>query len=482
MGALGYVLISLGAVVSALILIIVIRALAFRPKELFTPDTTEVSFDSERALMNLRELVMCKTVSSYDPLEEDDAEFEKFVSLIPKLYPHFAEKCPLMRFDGRALLYRWEGKSHDAPSVMMSHYDVVPTNDADWEKPPFAGIIEDGVLWGRGTLDTKATLASALFAADHLISEGFVPKCDVYFAFSGGEEINGRGAVNIVDYFEKNNITPSLVLDEGGAVVEDIFPGVKKPAALIGVAEKGMINMEYSIKGGGGHASAPKPKTPIGRLARACTRVEKNPLPYRMTPPVAEMFGMMGRNSTFLFKIVFANLWAFGWAVSLLGKLTGGELNAMVRTTVAFTQMAGSTAPNVIPPEAKMVSNMRINPADSVDAAYKHIRKVVGDDTIEVKILESHEPSRVSKAYTDGYNRVGEAIASTWDDVIVSPYLMVQCSDSRHWGRISDRVYRFSAMDMTGEERKTIHGNNERIRKDALTRATEFYIRLLGRC
>ena len=302
MGALGYVLISLGAILLSFILVIVIRALTFSPKAIFTPDEGEVSFDSERALMNLRELVMCKTVSSYNPEDEDDEEFEKFVSLIPRLYPHFAKKCPLIRFDGRGLLYKWEGKSHDAPSVMMSHYDVVPANEKDWDKPPFAGIVEDGVLWGRGTLDTKATLASAIFAADHLISEGFVPKCDIYFAFSGGEEINGRGAANIVDYFEKNGITPSLVLDEGGAVVEGVFPGVKKPAALIGVAEKGMINMEYSVKCGGGHASAPKPKTPIGRLSRACARVEDNPPRYCITAPVAEMFSNLGRHSGFFFQ------------------------------------------------------------------------------------------------------------------------------------------------------------------------------------
>ena len=482
MGPLEYALIALGAILATLILIILIRTLAFRPKDTFKPEEGEIEFDRERALLSLRELVMCRTVSSYDPVYEDDAEFEKFISLIPKLYPHFAQKCSLTRFEGRALLFLWEGKTHDAPSVMMSHYDVVPVSEEDWEKPPFGGVIEDGVLWGRGTLDTKATLASALFAADHLIAEGFTPECDVYFAFSGGEEVNGAGARNIVDYFEREGITPSLVLDEGGAVVTDIFPGVKRPAALIGVAEKGMINMEYSIKGGGGHASAPKPKTPIGRLSRACARLEKHPFPYRMTPPVKEMFSNMGRHSSFLFRMVFANLWAFGWAISLLGKLTGGELNAMVRTTGAFTQMEGSSAPNVIPPVARMVSNSRLNPADTVEEAYAYIKKTVKDESIEVRILESHEPSRISLAYTDGYNRIGAAVASTWRDAIVSPYLMVQCSDSRHWGRISDRVYRFSAMDMTGEERKTIHGNNERIRSEALARATEFYIRLLGKC
>ena len=482
MGPLEYALIALGAVLLTLILIILIRTLTFRPKAGFAEDGETVEFDRERALMSLRELVMCRTVSSYNPEDEDDAEFERVVSLIPKLYPEFARVASLTRFDGRALLYKWEGKTHDAPSVMMSHYDVVPVNEEDWEKPPFDGIIEDGVLWGRGTLDTKATMASALFAADHLISKGFVPECDVYFAFSGGEEVNGIGARCIVDYFEKNGIVPSLVLDEGGAVVEGVFPGVKTPAALIGVGEKGMINMEYSIKANGGHASAPKPHTPVGILSAACCRVEAHPFKYKITPPVAEMFSNLGRHSSFLFRMIFANLWAFGWAIGLLGKLTGGELNAMVRTTVAFTQMEGSSAPNVIPPAARMVSNMRINPADSVATAYEYIKKTVNDDRIEVKILESSDPSRVSLPYTDGYNRIGEAVASTWRGTIITPYLMVQCSDSRHWGRISDRVYRFSAMDLTSEERRTIHGNNERIRSDALARATEFYIRLLGKC
>ncbi len=118
----------------------------------------------------------------------------------------------------------------------MAHYDVVPVNEEDWTKPPFDAVMdENGLLWGRGCLDTKLTVNGILYAADHLISQGFKPKHDIYFAFSGCEEINGPGAPNIVDWFEQQGITPALVLDEGGAVVENVFPGITRPCGLIGV-------------------------------------------------------------------------------------------------------------------------------------------------------------------------------------------------------------------------------------------------------
>ena len=475
-------LLIIPAALIVLLAVVLLRTLAFRPKAVVAVQEGEEPFDRDRAVENLRRLVQCRTISYKDVSLEDDAEFEKLIDLLPTLYPNVFATCSFERLADRGLLFHWKGKAAGDPAVLMAHYDVVPVNEEMWDQPPFEGIIEDGVLWGRGTLDTKVTFNGVLTAAEHLIGEGFVPEQDIYFAFSGGEEVNGAGAVHIVDYFETQGITPALVVDEGGAVVEDVFPGVSAPCGMIGIAEKGIMDVEYTALSSGGHASAPKPKMPVDTLARACARLLDNPFKVHITPPVAKMFDTLGRHSNFLYRMIFANLWLFSPVLDLLCKKTGGELNALLRTTVAFTQMQGSSATNVIPPKATMVSNIRLNPMDTMASAKAYIEKTIADENVQVNILYGTDPSRISRTDCAGWDKVATAVASTWRGCIVTPYLMMQASDSRHYGRISDRVYRFSAMDLTGEERATIHGNNERIRLDCACRAVEFYIRLMRQC
>ena len=461
---------------------ILYRAYRFEPKPQPEADGEVVDFDRDAAVAALQTLVRCKTVSNVDRSLEDDTEFAKLIAALPKLYPRVFDVCAVTELPDRALLFLWPGKNPGDPAVLMAHYDVVPADEEKWEKPPFAGVLEDGVLWGRGTLDTKATLNGILSAANHLIGKGFCPEHDIYFAFSGGEEVNGKGAPNIVDWFARHDIRPALVVDEGGAVVENVFPGVSEPCGLIGIAEKGMMNVEYKVLSGGGHASAPPPATPIDVLAQTCRKLHHHPFRMHLTKPAAEMFDTLGRYSSFGYKILFANLWCFGPALDLFCRISGGEINALTRTTMAFTMMQGSSARNVIPTEAKIVANMRLNPADSVASAAAYLKKTVNDERVEITVLESFEPSPVSETDCAAWDKVAAAVAQTWEGCVVSPYLMVQCSDSRHYRNLSDHVYRFSAMDLTAEERKTIHGNNERIRLECVGKAVEFYVRLIKQC
>ena len=462
-----------------IVMIAVIRTLAFKPIETESKEYCSFNVDKDKAINDLAEMIKCKTVSSVNKEEEDEAEFDKFKALLPKLFPAIHNRCELEYVGNRGLLYRYKGKNSDSPSVLMAHFDVVSVDEANWQKPPFDAVIENGVLWGRGTLDTKATLNGAMQALEQMINEGFVPEQDIYLAFAGDEEVNGKGAPMIVDLFEQRGITPGIVVDEGGAVVQNVFPGVKEPCALIGIGEKGMLNLEFSFSGNGGHASSPKPHTPVGILSAACVKVENNPFKFRITKPAKAMFNVLARHSSFAYRMIFANLWLFKGILNVICKKSGGELNALMRTTCAFTQMEGSKGMNVIPPNARMVANLRLIEGDTTDSAIKYLGGVINDPSVKLTMINGMNPSRVSSIECEAWEKVSDAVAGTWQDAIVAPYLMVACSDSRHWGRLSDKVYRFSAMAMTNEERATIHGNNERITFEAVEKTVEFYLRLI---
>ena len=146
----------LGAIIAAVavaLIVILIRALAFKPKAQPPVDETPVEFDKQRATEALRTLVRCKTVSYRDPALEDDAEFEKLIAALPTLYPNVFATCTMQRMPDRGLLFHWKGKTDGNPAVLMAHYDVVPVNEDLWDVPAFEALLKDGCVWGRGTLD-----------------------------------------------------------------------------------------------------------------------------------------------------------------------------------------------------------------------------------------------------------------------------------------------------------------------------------------
>jgi len=462
--------------------VLVLRTLSFKPAAEERVETSTERFDGDKAVRDLQALIRCKTVSYRDKSLEDDAEFDKLEKLLPTLFPHVYETCEQVKPGPRSLLFHWKGASADKPGVLMAHYDVVPVNEDAWDKPAFEGIIENGVMWGRGTLDTKGTFLGVLEAADNLMAQGYRPANDLYLAFAGDEEISGEGAPTIVRYLTQQGVKPAFVLDEGGAVVEKVFPGVKGRCAVVGISEKGPMDVKLTLETAGGHASTPPAHTPVGILAKAVANIEAHPFPYTLTAPAAEMFDILGRRSTFLYRMIFANLWCFGPVLNMICKKSGGELNALVRTTVAFTQMEGSAASNVLPPKAWVGANLRLICGETTQSAIDYLKKMAGDDRIKIEMVHGMDPSPISRTDDEPWQRLSRAIRSTWTDAVVSPYLMLACSDSRHYGPISDHVYRFSAMALSKEERGMIHGNNERIPLETIKTTVAFYQRLIKLC
>mgnify|MGYP002707504978 CR=1 FL=1 len=446
------VLILLSAL-AAFFAVVLIRTARFRPKaepDASLPPLAEAP-DAALAAEHLAEMIRIRTVSFADKAQEDPEPFEEFPRLLARLYPNVHSACKCERPGPRSLLFRWPGKTPGDPTVLMAHYDVVPADEDAWEKPPFAGIIEGGVLWGRGTLDTKGTLLGVMEAAEAMIARGFVPEHDIYLAFAGDEEIAGTGAPTTVKLLKARGIHAALVVDEGGAVVENVFPGVSRPCALVGIGEKGSVNFEFSLASKGGHASAPPAHTLVG-------------------------------HSTFVYRMIFANLWCFLPLLDLICKKRGGELNALMRTTCAFTMMEGSRAANVLPPKARMVANLRLISGDTASSAAEALRAVIQDDSIAVQRLNGDDPSPFSRTDSEGWRRLRRAIRATWPEALVSPYLMIAGSDSRHFSAISENVMRFCPMALSTEERGYIHGHNERIPVEKLGTLVEFYLRLIAQC
>ncbi len=460
-------------------IILVVRALMFRPYTVTKPAVNDFELENEEIIKRFSELIKCKTISNRDMSKVDLSQFEKFQDLIKKFYPNVFKKCEFEKVLDTGLLFRWPGSMNTYPIVLMSHYDVVPANEEQWEKPAFDGVVVNNELWGRGTLDTKGTLIGVLEAAEYLIKKGHLPKNDIYFSFSGDEEVAGPTCPAIVEVFRQRKIIPAMVIDEGGAVVEGVFPGVKAQCALVGIAEKGIMDISMTMKSSGGHASAPMPHTILGQLANAVVKIESRPFKFQFTPPVKMMFDILGRYSSFVYKLIFANMWCFKPVLNYMCKKAGGELNALMRTTVAFTMASGSQAANVLPPKASFTANLRLLGNDTYESAKHYLQETANNDNIEFEIIHGTNPSIYSSTNCEGWKTLSNSIRQTWPDAIVSPYLMFAASDSRHFCKITDKVYKFSAMHLTKQERGYIHGNNERISCDAVYDIVKFYIRVM---
>jgi len=284
-----------------------------------------------------------------------------------------------------------------------------------------------------------------------------------------------------VTYLEQKNIHPAMVLDEGGAVVSNVFPGVAGECAVVGIGEKGSVSMDLILEENGGHASTPPPHSVLGQLSKAVDNIENNPFKRQLCKPVAQMFDTLGRYSSFVYRMIFSNLWCFAPVLDMICKKSGGELNALMRTTVAVTRMEGSKAYNVLPHCGKVGINVRLLGEDTIESSMEYLNKIIDNPKIKLELVGGMNPSIHSDTDCEGWDIVSQSISETWPEAIVCPYMMLACSDSRHYCRITDKVYRFSAMRLSKEERGMIHGVDERIPIETLLTTVKFYVRLFDK-
>ena len=465
-------------IIALLAAVCVIRASMLKPTEAATAKI-EIKND-QRAVeygKKLAKMVRCETISKRG--ESRIEKFDNFQKVLLELFPNVHARCEKLTFDG-SLLIKWTGKGKADPIVLMSHQAVVEAG-GKWEHEPFSGDIdESGRVWGRGTVDTKASLFCIFTALEELIAAGYEPEGDVYIASSSTEEVSGPGAPATVEWLKRNGVKPSLVLDEGGMVLEAPIAGVQGLYAMVGVVEKGYADVKFVARSNGGHSSAPGKDTPLVRLGKFMVDAENHsPFVSQLTPTVKEMFRRLAPNMIFPLKLVMSNLWLFqGLLVKLLPSINAAA-GAMIRTTLAFTTAKGSDGLNVLPQEAYVTGNMRIIHHQPNEASISAISKIAAKYNIDSQVLYQDHPCPVVDYKSGQFKLIEEITANVYPGVQVSPYVMTGGTDAKFYKDICPHCIRFAPLYIDKQQYGSVHALNENIHQGALPYGVDFYKQII---
>ncbi|MBE6716103.1 MAG: M20/M25/M40 family metallo-hydrolase [Ruminococcaceae bacterium] len=473
-----YVLFALIAVVAVFViiaLVCVIRAVKVKkaPSDK-KPAINWTKEEEDKYAVKLSEMVKISTVSKKKG--EEYGDFLKLQEVMARLYPNIFSKLEKHDFEGN-ILRVWRGTNPSKGAILlMGHQDVVPAAEKEWTRDPFSGEIADGCVHGRGSMDCKSTLSAEWSAVEELIEEGFVPEEDIWLFSSVNEENSGGGAIDAAKWFKEQGIRLNSVLDEGGAVIGNVFPGLSQPCAAIGIVEKGFCNLKFVARGKGGHSSTPPKNTPMARLGMFMAEVEKtDPFKRELVSPIPEMFTSIAGHLTFPLRLVMSNLWLFKGLLAKVLPLFSPMAGAFVRTTCAFTMAQGSEAPNVIPDEAYVICNIRPSVHQKAEESIEVLKNIAKKYDIETEVLLSRDPSNVSSPESDEFNYLTKCITEAIPDVVPIPYLMTGGTDCRQFELVSDNCLRFTPTRLTPEQLAAMHAANESIGVSALAEGVKFY-------
>lgn len=452
-------------VVAALLLVAVVlwRAGRFTSRQVAPPPPERLTIDSAGAVERLARAIRLRTVSEEDSTRRDPGALLAMHALLDTSFPrvHAVLRREVI---GRSLLYRWPGNDTSLPALLLAgHMDVVPADPASWSHPPFSGTVTGGYVWGRGALDDKVGVLGTLEAVEALLGEGFRPARTVYLAFGQDEELGGeQGATAIAGLLGRRGVRLEAVVDEGGAILEGIVPGVAAPVATVGIAEKGSVSLALVARVAGGHSSMPPSRTAIGLLARAIDRLERHPFPGSLRA-ARGLFEAVGPDMAWPYRVLFANLWLFE-PVIVRRLVSEPSTAASVRTTIAPTIVEGGTKENVLPGSARAVVNLRILPGETVQRAVARVARVIDDPAIAISIVgKGEDPSAVSPAGGSEFRALATAIRQTHPDAVVAPYVVVGATDARYYASLTRNVYRFLPVRLASRDLERLHGVDERI-------------------
>ena len=485
------ILLGVLALVLLLAAALAVNTLRKGSRQLNVPALAPLKLDEQGAATRLAEAVRLRTISSREDAQLSVDQFRQFHALLASRFPKLHATLKREVVADLSLLYTWTGSNPKAkPILLMAHQDVVPVapgTERDWQLAPFSGEIKDGFVGGRGSWDDKGNLLSQLEAVEMLVASGFQPERTIYLAYGADEEVGGlRGAARIAALLKERQVQLDFVMDEGLLVLDGVLPGLKQPAALIGVAEKGYLSLELEVSATPGHSSMPPPQgtSAIAMMSAALKRLDDEQLPGGLRGVAAEMFDTLAPEMQGFSRVALSNLW-------LLGPLVQKQLqnspssNAMLRTTTALTIVNAGNKENVLPGRAQATVNFRLLPGDSKEQVIEHARQqvtqAVGSDKFKMTALPGAvNASKVAPTHSAQYRLINTTVREIFPDALVAPGLMVAATDSIHYGELCDHVFKFSPVRANALDLKRFHGTDERLAISNYADAIRFYHRLLS--
>ncbi|HMN20651.1 MAG TPA: M20 family peptidase [Ottowia sp.] len=474
----------------ALALALAVNTWRHGSRQLQVEPLAPIAIDEAAVAGRLAEAVRLQTVSSQADAGQNADQFRALHALLQQQFPRVHATLKRELVNELSLLYTWEGADPKAPAmVLLAHQDVVPIapgTEGDWQQPPFAGIVRDGYVWGRGSWDDKGNLLAQLEAVELLLAAGWQPPRTIYLAYGADEEVGGhRGAASIAGLLKSRGVQADFVLDEGLLVLDGVMPGLKRPAALVGIAEKGYMSVQLGFTATPGHSSMPPSAgaSAIGMMSAALAALDRQQMPAGMRGVAAEMFDVLAPEMGGFSRVALSNLWLFGPLVQRQLE-RAASTNAMLRTTTALTIASAGNKDNVLPGRAEAVVNFRILPGDTRAQVTQHVEQVAGGQVpaghLAVNPLPgSKEASKVAPTGAAPYQALARTIREVFPDALVAPGLMVAGTDSVHYEPISDHIFKFSPIRADSEDLKRFHGTNERLSVKNYADAIRFYHRLV---
>ena len=356
------------------------------------------------------------------------------------------------------VMARVPGRDRTKPALVVhGHLDVVPAVPEEWSVDPFAGIVRDGMLWGRGAVDMKNMDAMILTAVGDILRSGAQPERDLVLTFFADEENGGvEGSALVVrDRPEWFDGATEAISEVGGysITVDD------RRAYLLQVGEKAMIWLRLVAKGRAGHGSRLHDDNAVTRLAEAVAAIGRTRWPIRLTPTTEALLASLGDLTGRPGDDPDALAAAAGPAEAFL--------RSTFRTTANPTALTAGYKHNVIPERAEALVDVRVIPGTE-DDVLAELQRIVGDE-VEIEIVVRDVGMETPFA-GDLVEAMVASIGRHDPGVPVIPYLLGAGTDNKALASLGLTGYGFAPLRLPADLDFTgmFHGVDERVPVESL--------------